>query len=804
MHAARTLEFDLLLKIISLWAHSPEGREEVLSWRPFERREAAIRGELITDVRRFLEEGEEVNLHDLRPMEPAWAALRLKGRAWDADTAWNAGALLRMAGRLQRAAASCKQRMPRFLELTEGLFPFPEYTRQFQRILEWRDQEKCAGVREDASPALVRIRRAQKKAREAALHCANAMLEDPGRKEAFAEAPLTIRDGRFVLGVRSGSRRKIDGIVHDRSGSGATFFMEPQELVPMNNRLMECQIEARREEERLLLELTDLARPHAEAMARNIEILVLLDGVAAAARFSMEMECVPASRAEETSLALVEARHPFLDRRLRSKAEALGVPAPEAPGDAVPVSLKILPETKVLLLTGPNTGGKTVLLKTVGLFVLMAETGLPVPAREAALPSFDAVFADIGDVQDIFQNLSTFSGHVKNVADMLEHWNEPALVLLDELGTGTDPDEGAALAMALLENLMERRAFVLATTHHGELKAYAQTRAGMQNATMEFDETTLKPTYRLLMGLPGRSRAFEIARNSGLPEELLDAARGFQRHERRRMEEVLEELEKARQTLQGERASLVEERVRADNAQRKARELEKDLRREKTELAANLRRRIAGALNDFEKSLKRLKEETPAPAGLKEAIRAARSEAAAIAAHFAAELEAKGGAASPETFETPPPPGTRVLVMPFHQSGEVLRVHSDSSVEVDVSGKRVKVPLSALRTPAAGEKPGRWSSAASPHWPGSAEGGGVSEIQLIGSRVEDAIPRLEKFLDDARVANRRQLRIVHGKGTGKLRKAIREYLKEQPFVVAVQDSDAAQGGAGVTVVELEG
>lgn len=641
-----------------------------------------------------------------------------------------------------------------------------------------------------------RIRTLQARARERL----ESALRSAAAKNLLQEALITMRNGRYVVPVKQEHRHDVPGIVHDTSASGATVFVEPMAVVELNNEISAAKAEEEREVARILGELSRRVGDVAEEFLESVAALAELDLAVAKARLARQMNAVRPQMNADGWIAIRGGRHPLLK------------------GSVVPVDVWVGRDFRVLVITGPNTGGKTVTLKTIGLFCLMAQAGLFVPAEEGTeLSAFQGVFADIGDEQSIEQNLSTFSSHMANIVDMLAVVDRRCLVLLDELGAGTDPAEGAALAMAILEHLQQVGAVVVATTHYSELKAFVHGHAGMENASMEFDLETLAPTYRLQMGLPGRSNALEIAARLGLPDPILERARGqFSRHDNVRVEDLLRSLQEASRAAEEERREA--ERLRAEaerlreeleakrrewqhrrlelleSAQREAKEMVRAARKEAEAIIAELRRRQDEAgVQQARQGLARLGSRLAEI----EAVSTEDKSGLAAAAHVAAPTQGLRA-------------GDTVLVRSINQTG-LLQNGPDSQGQwtVVIGSMRVVVPQDDLMPVApqqssrtvdsAGARPGRVRVSVAQEKRASIS----PEVHLRGMTVDEALTVLEKYMDDAVLAGLERVRVVHGKGTGTLRQVVQQYLRTHPRVKSYYFADPASGGHGVTVAELE-
>jgi DNA mismatch repair protein MutS2 len=732
-------------------------------------------------------------------------------------------------------------------------------------------------VVDDASPELANLRDRLRKQRTRLRGTLESYLRGRDTSKYLQQQIVTDRNGRYVLVVRSEHRTAIPGIVHGSSGSGASLFLEPLSTVEINNDIVALEQQEAEEVRRILLALADALRRRALDLQRTVDAATELDMLQARARFSMLVDGVQPALAGDGRLELRAARHPLLipavrrhlgtdsDRdpglgardsaeadsglgsrdsglgRSESSTEAARSPTPESRGpkpDArasrpeprapIPVDVLVIPPVGVLVVTGPNTGGKTVALKTAGLLPLMAQTGLLVPAAEGTqVPVFRSVFADIGDEQSIAASLSTFSGHIANIVAMDRALSLPALVLLDEAGGGTDPNEGGALAMAMIDHFRVRGAMVVATTHYDALKSYAVTTDGVTPAGFGFDPITFAPTYRLNYGAPGSSLALEIATRLGLPDSIIASARQHRSVREAQLAEHLAKVERDIQSLDHERRLAARERAGLDEAGTKMQAREQELRNREETFRRRLDERIEDRLRDARRqidavvdALKVRMDAMAAEAERRAAPRlviptgetgAARAEARAAVEAIAKQLRARDLEPDAQTPTAPSAPelpgrvpaiGDRVKVGGLGLEGIVQALH-DREAEIDVRGKRLRARIDELRVlEPAGVGPAQ-PGKVRVHVELQAREGSRTELNLIGCRVDEALSRAEKFLDEALMAEVPSVRLIHGYGTGQLRRAIAEFLHDHKFVAHFASAPPEQGGGGVTVVEFK-
>ena len=650
-------------------------------------------------------------------------------------------------------------------------------------------------LRDDASPELRQIRAEVLTAHDQLQQRMQSLAASSSLRNVLQEPIVTIRDGRYVLPVKTDARGAMPGVVHDTSASGATVYVEPLAVVELGNRWRELQVQERREVDRILRELSQAVGAARPELIDAIERLGQIDLTVAKGRLARELHATELhDRGPQRwltdapgELRLLEGRHPLLGEAVVANSIVVG-------GDH-----------HALLITGPNTGGKTVALKTAGLLTLMALAGLPVPADAGStVPVYESVFADIGDEQSIEQSLSTFSGHITSIIAILERADERSLVLLDELGAGTDPTEGAALAVALVDRLLANGASLIATTHHSELKLYAHRTPNVVNASVEFDLESLSPTYRLTIGLPGQSNALAIASNLGMPGDVVEAARTGLSTDERELESMLSEL-RGQLSAAEDRANRAA--ADAERAERLREERDQELNKlaaDSTRLREDARIRVRDELRDVRRLLEKSRKEI-------ESARLAQAEADFDRAEeAAAKLRPEPEVESPAiaSFEPPPAlpveqdeivvtPGATVWLRGVGVPGEALSDPDDrGEFDVQLGALRTRVRLEQVQSTAepADDEGGKLRLPATPWAP--------SEIEVRGQRIDEAIPRLEQFLDAAARSGHGRVRLIHGRGTGTLRRAVRELLDRHPLVTGYETAEPREGGEGVTVASL--
>lgn len=638
-----------------------------------------------------------------------------------------------------------------------------------------------------ASPALARIRRAMRLANEKVREKLNSMIRSTAYQKYLQEPIITIRNGRFVIPVKQEYRQQVPGLIHDQSSSGATLFIEPSAVVELGNEYKKLLAEEADEIERILTELTAMLAPYADEIREDLNIMGQIDLVFAKAKLSRELNAVMPRLNRNNYVRIVRGRHPLI------------------PADrVVPIDIWIGRDYRSLIITGPNTGGKTVTLKIVGLFALMVQSGIFVPANEGSeFPVFEHIYADIGDEQSIEQSLSTFSSHMKNIVGILDKADENSLVLLDELGAGTDPIEGAALAMSILEELNDRRCICVSTTHYSEIKAFAMTHEGMENASMEFDIDRLCPTYRLYIGIPGKSNAFEISSRLGLPNSIIDKAKGFLKGEDVRFEDIISSAQSQHRIAEEERKMAEEaraelEKLRAD-AERERKKLDEDRNRLQAKAKEDAKRIVADTKREMEKlivEIRSIKDIDRSAAD--RAIQAARDtlRATETAVNEKEAIKKEDNTKPPKTVRA----GDTVNIVTLDQKATVLSA-PDSKGEVMVQAGVMKLNVKLKDIRLIEEK-----KAAAPTSGKVGLGAGKQvglELDVRGMLVDEANIIVDRYLDDAYNAGLSEVNIIHGKGTGALRTGIQAFLKRHPLVKGYRMGSYGEGDAGVTVVTLK-
>ena len=789
------LDYKTLKQILSSFTQFSGGLEQVHKLSPFNSGSDVVRElEIVAECIRLFEHGLPLHFGELIDYSQIFEKLSVTGLALEPKE------ILQVVG-LALCAQSTKKSLSGIGSETRRVLALGRQIPDFEGLLSTlQGKISPAGEVEDhASPLMKRLRNEINILRNRLNQALGKILERHSSTQVIQDDVITIRNERFVIPVRVESRKEFSGVVHGTSSSGATLFLEPLETLELNNQLVRLKEQAEEETRNILRALTERAREYLTELRSGVQILGYLDLGFAKARFAKRYRCVIPEINEGGSLSIVDGRHPILEANLNAQRKEI-----------VPISVDLDATRHILVISGPNTGGKTVALKTVGLLALMALSGLPVPAASANVCVFDDVFADIGDRQSIVENLSTFSSHLLNIRDILETVSAPALVLLDELGTGTDPSEGSALGVAIVEFLREKGIMAVVTTHHNGLKMYASTTPRVTNASVEFDEASLRPTFRLIHGVPGNSSGIEIARRLGLAETIVEHARQLVSSEQqqvalfsRHLREQLDENAKLRDQFRSELKALELERTALEERfsrleARRQQEWER-LRQSAVASFESESRKLLGEIRDKFLSVRARREIEKKSAKLREEFHRDLSALSAPAA-----LEAvPAPKAEPLDSRSPVFVGSRVKVKRFGQDGTIVAAHSNNQWEVVVGNFKCVVDTREIEPigieAPLHERPGKSAVMVQLNSPELQS----NEINVVGCTVDEAIHRVDKFLDSAFLASISEVRLIHGTGMGVLRKALSEWLSQQPYVEKFFAADANQGGNGVTIVSLK-
>ncbi|MFZ0865110.1 MAG: endonuclease MutS2 [Candidatus Sulfotelmatobacter sp.] len=806
-NSARVLEFDALRELLRGYSSSPPGQARIRALAPStDSAWIAEQQELTAEVREFRRVGGRFDFSGLLDITKLIEKSRIAGAALETAEIRDVLLVVNRAAEWREIAlhppANMRTEWRRLQVLSENVPDFTDFLRSF------RNKILPDGTLEDrASPELARIRREIEKQRRVIQESLRGYLRRLAEDGTVQDELVTIRGERFVIPVKIEQKRRVQGVVHGASSSGQTVFVEPLETIDQNNELVRLLDEEQAEIHRILLEMTRRIGEQAAAILASTEVLAELELQFAKARFAEEYNCVAVqlSAAAPARLILHNARHPLLERNLKLKSAAV-----------IPITVELEGQRRQVVITGPNTGGKTVTLKTVGLLALMAQSGIPVPADRAEMPVFDAVLADIGDYQSIEQNLSTFSAHVTNIDFISRTATTESLVLLDELGSATDPEEGAALAVAIAGYFGRIGCMTVISTHHTSLKVYGANTPGVINASVGFNETTLQPTYELKMGVPGASAGINIAQRLGLNPVITEAARARLGSQARDVGEFLDKLHAGLRDMDSDRLRLQTR--------------EQDLEREKTRLAAEGKKEQQAKIREMEKKLESVLRDFEYHA--REAVNAIQERAAAqklskdaerriakLRREFREQFDSTVVAHASGADEGDPhaqpqvvrhvSEGDSVKLKSTGRAARVSRKLDDNHFEVEVGAMKMKIArddiAEVLPNARVTDSPVKAARARGISVSLNNENEGQnppSEINVIGYNVDDATRAVEKFVDHAFLAGLPRVRVVHGSGMGILRKALRQALQQHPHVESVAEPPQNEGGGGATVVEL--
>ncbi len=761
--------------------HPTSNLEEAQAWQ----KETA-------EARHLLENKVNVTLGGARDVRDA-AVQATRGVLIDAQTMLDIRYTLRRATTIKRTLGRMKGTYPLLADIANEAEECNALQEAIARVLNDKGE-----ILDTASPQLAVIRRDLKIAYDKLQSRLTRLISSGTNAPYLQEAIITTRNGRYVIPIKAEFKGRIPGIVHDSSSSGATLFIEPLATVELNNTYREMQLAEEKEIRRILQALTDEVGQQSEYIVRTVEVLAYLDLVFAKALYAEEI------RATEPVLLPFRAR-PNFPQHPGSTIYCKAARHPLLTGSVVPIDVELDEGTWVLVVTGPNTGGKTVSLKTIGLLTLMAQCGLQVPAEDAKFTVFEGVYADIGDEQSIEQSLSTFSSHMTNTISILRECNERSLVLLDELGAGTDPAEGSALARAILTHLVNRSVSTVVTTHHPELKVYSVETPGVRNASVEFDLATLRPTYRLIIGLPGRSNALAIATRLGLDTEIVEAARGMVATEDLVADDLLDEIQRTREEIRRNQLAIValREELEEERAELQSR-LDK-IEDERRDIIASARRQAEQEINSFQREVKRLRNEMRTASLPLETLRSIQDEAAKLAAD--SQLTVPNEVENVvSTSEWQPRLGDTVWLAKLNAEGTISELDREG-VTVQVGSLRVRAGMDEVTQRTRSEKrqikrghTREYEKSPDPIVPKGQSPG--LELDLRGERVDEALKRLETYIDAAYMSGLPFARIIHGKGTGALKNAVRERVDHHPLISKVTDALPKEGGGGVTIIHM--
>ena len=793
----KTLEFDKIKELIGRYCVSGLGRSLAEQLRPhaeIARIEYLL--DLCDEAKRIQTEGGSLPLGGLRDIRRLMEKARVLGSILEPEELLEIASTCKVIGNLRVFAKKGSEEYPMTAGIIENMSDFSGLERAISRCF---DQE--GKILDTASPKLSKIRRQLVAVRQRIITHLESILRSPQYRTAVQDNLITIRNNRYVIPIKQSHKGDISGVVQASSASGVTVFMEPAATVELNNQMRQLSDQETAEIRRILRELTNEIRESLPELEATVHALAQIDLLNAKATLCINLVTTKPTLNEEGYIDIAQARHPIL--QLRS------VPEDDDLEKVVPIDFNIGRSFDTLVITGPNTGGKTVALKTVGLLTLMMQSGLHIPASEGSCMSvFKEVYADIGDEQSIEQNLSTFSSHMTRIIRITKEAGKSSLVLLDELGAGTEPSEGAALGRAILDFLHSKGAITVATTHHDSLKAHAHSQEGMENASVAFDSKTLKPTYKLQIGVPGSSNALRIANRLGLPEEISKAAESYLGSESLEVAELISNVEEMKQELEVEKRIAEEKIVSASRTQQEHERLLRQLKSRKRELekeamleASNI---IQKARNLVDATVSEIRKQNASALSVKRAHQSIAK----------AKREVSVAARQPKVEGRRPRPGELKVGRGYYLKnlggrGVLLSLpDAKGVVQVRIGGARLNLPASELQietSPGASQTGVAIAAARSRAYANigaSAKPNVPSSISLRGDRAEEALSKVDKYLDDAALAGLQSVSIVHGKGTGALRTAVAELLKDHPLVADFRLGKLDEGGSGVTIVDL--
>ncbi|HXT75954.1 MAG TPA: Smr/MutS family protein [Candidatus Eisenbacteria bacterium] len=793
--AQEVLEFDKLRELLRLRTTCAPGRRDVdaLAFTT-DRSALEFAFAQIREAREWLRAERELGFGGLADPEMWLAQIAGPGTVLEPAQLLDAATLLDTSGWLRQQFREEAAKFPLLAARAASLGDFRDALTAIRRAILPNGE-----ISDDASPALRRIRAGIAQTRESIQKALKQILR--ARNAGAGEDYVTLRNDRFVIPVRAENRRNVPGVVHGASGTGQTVFLEPLETLETNNQLVQLAEDEAAEILNILRGLTERLQVVRALLLAAADTIAGLDSIFARARFARDFDAAMPEFAQAGDLSLEAARHPVLEDKLRREHRAI-----------VPMSLTLGGAEKLLVISGPNTGGKTVALKTTGLAALSAQSAIPVTAHRAVLPLFDRVLVDIGDEQSIAADLSTFSAHMINLKTMLEAATSQSLVLVDEMGTGTAPEEGAALAVALLDEFRAKNCIVLATTHHDRLKAYASTTPGVVNAAVEFDDVNLRPTYRLMVGVPGGSSGIAIAQRLGLATAMIERARSLLAPESREAADLIaylhrsrDELDRMQQQMAAERHALEEERrkLRTEWVKRQQKRIE-ELEDKFTDMQKRFDENVARVVEAVKERELRAQLEKSTRRKVQDVRSEAREDLNAALVQTISESQTDLGVSSQAAASVSRDqlqPGARIRVRGFNKP-VVLRRLDGSSAEIEAGPLRMKVAVDEIIAVEGAPAPKAPMARQNITVTSQSTEGRTDEINVIGSTVEEATERVDKFLDEAALANRQRVRVIHGHGTGALRKGLAQFLSSHPLVERVVSESDDRGGKAVTVVEL--
>lgn len=790
--ALQTLEYPKILSQLAHYAVSSMGKDKARALTPsIDREEIQAFQRETSDAASMIIRKGGIPLGGLKDIRAALKRVRIGG-ILSMEELLHTADVLRVCHKVKSYARreNEEEGYSSLEPLFQNIQPLPHLEKEITRCI--ISEEEMA---DEASSALRDIRRKMKNLQERVKQQLHNIIHSSRYKNMLQDSVVTIRNQRYCVPIKQEYRSSFPGMVHDQSATGSTVFIEPMAVVQMNNELKESQAQEAIEIEKILQELSAMVAENLDILESNLSLLTQLDFIFAKGQLSLHMRGSEPIFNNQGRIYIKKARHPLLN-----------------PETVVPIDIYLGKDFTTLVITGPNTGGKTVTLKTLGLFTLMGQSGLHIPAFDGSeLSVFDEVFADIGDEQSIEQSLSTFSSHMTNIVNILEEVTDQSLVLFDELGAGTDPTEGAALAMSILQYLHQRQIRTVATTHYSELKVYALSTEGIENASCEFDVHTLRPTYRLLIGIPGKSNAFAISRRLGLPEYIINDAKEFLEHEDVHFEDVITDLEISRKAVLAEQERAARYRKEVEGLKVQIEDQKQKIQQQKDKILREAREQARQELQEAKDEADRMIQEmrksfkehqlTLSQKRLEEGRAGIREKLEEVEGKLAQNIFVKKNFRKPLTNVQP---GQEVFLPSFNQRGSVLTLPDDKGeVMVQVGIIKMKIHLSQLTLSDTSAENKKTSYSIRTAGVKSKAQNISSELDVRGEMVEEAIENVDKYLDDVYLSKLPQVTIIHGKGTGALRQAIQQHLKRHPLVKSYRLGKFGEGESGVTIIEMK-
>ena len=790
--ALQTLEYPKILSQLAHYAVSSMGKDKARALTPsIDREEIQAFQRETSDAASMIIRKGGIPLGGLKDIRAALKRVRIGG-ILSMEELLHIADVLRVCHKVKSYAQreNEEEGYPSLEPLFQNIQPLPHLEKEITRCI--ISEEEMA---DEASSALRDIRRKMKNLQERVKQQLHNIIHSSRYKNMLQDSVVTIRNQRYCVPIKQEYRSSFPGMVHDQSATGSTVFIEPMAVVQMNNELKESQAQEAIEIEKILQELSAMVAENLDILESNLSLLTQLDFIFAKGQLSLHMRGSEPIFNNQGRIYIKKARHPLLN-----------------PETVVPIDIYLGKDFTTLVITGPNTGGKTVTLKTLGLFTLMGQSGLHIPAFDGSeLSVFDEVFADIGDEQSIEQSLSTFSSHMTNIVNILEEVTDQSLVLFDELGAGTDPTEGAALAMSILQYLHQRQIRTVATTHYSELKVYALSTEGIENASCEFDVDTLRPTYRLLIGIPGKSNAFAISRRLGLPEYIINDAKEFLEHEDVHFEDVITDLEISRKAVLAEQEKAARYRKEVEGLKVQIEDQKQKIQQQKDKILREAREQARQELQEAKDEADRMIQEmrksfkehqlTLSQKRLEEGRAGIREKLEEVEGKLAQNIFVKKNFRKPLTNVQP---GQEVFLPSFNQRGSVLTLPDDKGeVMVQVGIIKMKIHLSQLTLSDTSVENKKTSYSIRTAGVKSKAQNISPELDVRGEMVEEAIENVDKYLDDVYLSKLPQVTIIHGKGTGALRQAIQQHLKRHPLVKSYRLGKFGEGESGVTIIEMK-